>query len=132
MLHPTRSLVSPLLVGRDITLETLNHLLHEAADGHGQVVVLNGEAGIGKSRLAAEGRARAEALGYHYLGGRCFEPDATVPFALLTDLLRGRFAGRSAAEMRCELGPAAPELGRLMPELAALSGIDAPPPLDPE
>src|SRR4051794_27537275 len=120
MPHPTRSCVSPLLVGRDITLETLNHLLHDAANGRGQVVSLNGEAGIGKLRLATETRARAEALGYHYLGGRCFEPDATVPFALLADLLRGRFAGRSAADIRCELGPAVSELGRLMPALAAL------------
>src|SRR3954467_7983132 len=118
MLHPTRSLVSPLLVGRDIVLETLDHLLREAADGHGQVVLLHGEAGIGKSRLAAEGRVRAESLGYHYFGGRCFEPDSTVPFALLTDLLRVRFAGRSAEEMQCELGPAVSALGQLMPELA--------------
>ncbi len=52
------------LVGRNRELRLLLGALEEAADGHGLLVGLAGEAGIGKSRLALEVRARAEADGF--------------------------------------------------------------------
>ncbi len=42
-------------VGRDAELEQLRQALGRAATGHGQVVALVGEAGVGKSRLVWEG-----------------------------------------------------------------------------
>ena len=41
-------------VGRDAELEQLRHALERAAAGHGQVVAIVGEAGVGKSRLVYE------------------------------------------------------------------------------
>ena len=53
------------LVGRDSELAQLVHMLERTrASGRGGVVVLRGEAGIGKTRLLAELQARAEALGF--------------------------------------------------------------------
>ena len=47
---PLRSFISPLLVGRDDLLELATGRLDEAAEGRGQLLLIAGEAGIGKSR----------------------------------------------------------------------------------
>src|SRR5262249_28672156 len=74
-----------------------------------RVVSLAGEAGIGKSRLAAEVAARAAEMGYRILKGRCFETDRSLPFAPLLDLLRSLVAGRPTDEIVALFGEA-PEL----------------------
>src|SRR5690349_2354754 len=81
-------LVSPVLVGREQHLEALLHLVDRARAGQGQLALLAGEAGIGKSRLIAEVRRLAAAAGFQLLRGHCFEPDALLPYAPLLDLLR--------------------------------------------
>ena len=53
------AVTSSILVGRAVELETLRHLLNLAHDGHGQVALLSGEAGIGKAQLVAEVKAKA-------------------------------------------------------------------------
>ena len=44
-------LLSPLLVGRDDLLNLADRRLAEAAEGNGQLLLLAGQAGVGKSRL---------------------------------------------------------------------------------
>ena len=78
----TRSVVCPVLVGRASHLGLLADLLEQARAGTGHSVLLSGEAGVGKSRLAAELRAlsvgqsaveeRPQPLAVE---GRCFEQD---------------------------------------------------------
>jgi predicted ATPase len=58
-----RPIVSPVLVGRELQLDTLGRALETARAGVGGAVLIAGEAGIGKSRLVAELHARAELLG---------------------------------------------------------------------
>src|SRR5262245_41163041 len=81
-------LICPALIGRAPHLEVLDRLLTLAASGHGQIALVTGEAGVGKSRLAAEMETHAVAQGFAVLRGRCFEPDRSLPFAPLLDLLR--------------------------------------------
>ncbi|HAJ36642.1 MAG TPA: hypothetical protein DCL15_13225, partial [Chloroflexi bacterium] len=89
MLEPmTRPILCPVLVGRDAQLAALLRLLERAHTGHGQIALISGEAGIGKSRLVREVRRQAEGLGLQVLQGRCFETDRTLPFAPLFDLWR--------------------------------------------
>src|SRR5687768_16068327 len=110
------------LVGRRAELATLEQLWAAARAGHGTAALIDGEAGIGKSRLVAELVARFLATGGLpdlVLRGRCFEQDRTVPYGPLLDLLRSRFAERSSREIAAALGPAGPELIGLLPELAA-------------
>ena len=71
----------PLLIGRSAHLEALRGLLAAASSGHGQLALISGEAGVGKSRLAAE--IAAEAAGFLVPRGRCFEQDASNPYAPL-------------------------------------------------
>lgn len=107
---PAPSLVPPTepgalaLVGRKRELGRLAELLERSRSGRSEVVVLcTGEAGVGKSRLAAAHAARARATGATVLEGRAFEAEATRPF-----------------------GPWADALGREVAEAASGGGHDAP------
>ncbi len=105
----------PLLVGRAAHLEALQRLLDAARDRHGQMALISGEAGVGKSRLAAEIVAKALTEGFFVLQGHCFEQDASSPYAPLIDLLRSQFAGHALPAHVADLEPAARELLLLLP-----------------
>ena len=79
------------------------------------MVVLSGEAGIGKTRLAAELARAAHASGATVLYGRSDE-DAIAPYQPFAEALRPYLAARSPEELR--LFPLAGELGRLVPDQA--------------
>ena len=73
----------------------LDHLVDafaRAAAGHGQVVFIAGEAGIGKSRLLAEFRRRIAGRPYQWIEGRCASYGSTTPFLPLIDGMR-RYLG---------------------------------------
>jgi class 3 adenylate cyclase len=89
--------VCPILIGRASQLDDLHQHIDRASDGHGQTVLIAGEAGVGKSRLVAEAKAYAAARGFLLLQAACFPQDSACPYAPLIDLLRARFAGRAAA-----------------------------------
>jgi DNA-binding CsgD family transcriptional regulator len=126
-------MISPVLIGRDEQLDALDGMCDSARAGHGQVALIAGEAGVGKSRLAAEAQARAERQGLYALKARCFEPDHVLPFAPLLDLLRQLLAAPAFTPVAEAIGPAAPYLAGLLPELAALLPQDTRAPmLDPE
>jgi predicted ATPase len=61
------AVTSSILVGRAVELETLRHLLNLAHDRHGQVVLLSGEAAIGKARPVAEVKANAAQMKFSAL-----------------------------------------------------------------
>ena len=81
-----KSVVSPTLIGRAEQLAALSRGLEAACAGHSQVVLLAGEAGVGKTRLALETSGTATRLGLEVLQGSCLEPDRSVPYAALIDL----------------------------------------------
>jgi len=68
------------LVGRAAELSKLEGHLEAVALGKGRVLFLAGEAGIGKSRLLEELRARAAAHGFRTMGGTCFH-EALTPYS---------------------------------------------------
>ena len=59
----SRAVRCPLLVGRDDLLVLADRRLDDVAAGRGQFLLLAGEAGIGKTRLLAAIRTKAEARG---------------------------------------------------------------------
>ncbi|HXZ05604.1 MAG TPA: AAA family ATPase, partial [Ktedonobacteraceae bacterium] len=131
-----KPIICPVLIGRDHELAALRQLLNQASSGQGQVLLLCGEAGIGKSRLVAELTSSATAQGFQVLEGTCFPTDLTSPYAPLRDLLRSCFASLSPAAIVAAAGPFArplapllPERVLLLPELATLPPL---PPVDPE
>src|SRR6266436_8559967 len=115
-----KPVVCPVLIDRVNDLATLQALIDQAKSGRGQVVLLSGEAGIGKSRLVAETKAYAAAQGFLLLQGSCFLADISSPYAPLLDLLRSSAASQLAAAGASKLAPFARELHHLVPDLVPL------------
>jgi ATP/maltotriose-dependent transcriptional regulator MalT len=75
------------LVGRDDTLALAADAVAAARGGEGRVLLVLGEAGIGKTALLGEIAARAGAAGMLVLSGRAAEHERELPFGLATDAL---------------------------------------------
>jgi predicted ATPase len=80
-------LVCPQLIGREPILAAIEKRVNEARNGQGQLFLIAGEAGIGKSRLVAEISARARSEGFLMLAGYCAEQELSSPYAPLRELL---------------------------------------------
>ncbi|MFD4574629.1 AAA family ATPase [Streptomyces sp. NPDC058417] len=106
---------APSLVGRDPQLALLERAMADARRGSGGVVFLVGEAGVGKSRLAAEAVGGALRGGMPVLRGRSSTTGPAVPFRPLTEALMSLFRGGEPMD-DLVLGPYRPVLGRLIPE----------------
>ena len=127
------SVVSPSpapLVGRDDQLAALTRF-HESIEGGGRVALIEGEAGIGKSRLAEEFVERARRSGAVTATARCNSEETRLAFGALTELMRSALEGRDSAWLEDVPRHWLTECGRLLPELLTL-GLDvpAPTPLD--
>ena len=86
MLAPIGSIRCPLLIGRDDLLELVDRRLAEVAAGHGQFLLLAGEAGIGKTRLLESIHRRAAGQGMPVVIGSVAPQDRDVPAASILDL----------------------------------------------
>src|SRR5438034_2317526 len=113
-------ILCPVLIGRGAELTALHLLLDRARSGTGQIVLLSGEAGIGKSRLVAEAKTYATAQGFFLLQGQCFPTDRSCPYAPLLDLLRSHLATSSPEQVVAEMGLLAAALSPLLPDLLPL------------
>lgn len=131
-------------VGREIEYaELVNHLAQTAA-GRGQAVLIEGEAGVGKTRLAEEVVGYARQQGFRVLEGRCWE-EGGVPYQPILDALRPelrqgdeatrrRGDGPVSHPLRLALAPAGlATLAELLPDLRlAFPDLPDNPPLPPE
>src|SRR5688572_23955914 len=129
-----KSVVCPVLIGRDYDLLLLEDLITQAQAGRGQIALISGEAGIGKSRLVKEAKARAP-HGTLILEGYCFQTESVLPYAPLLDLFRNYFETHSWEEITRAAEASAPHLVKLFPELIValpnLAPFETPGP-DPE
>src|SRR5512134_2679889 len=103
------SLSSPILVGRASELAVLDAALGRSVGGESSVVLIGGDAGLGKSRLVAEFADGARRSGARVLVGGCIDLGGDgLPYGPFLEALR---------QLRTELAPA---------ELAAMIGEVAP------
>jgi DNA-binding SARP family transcriptional activator len=117
---PRTPLSSPgegAFVGRGAELARLRAAWAGARTGRRRFLLVTGEAGIGKSRLAGELAALAERDGATVLSGSCDRRLATT-YLPLRAALRPYLAARPAEQLRALVGPDGGELVRLWPELA--------------
>src|SRR6266702_4159196 len=121
-----KPVVCPVLIDRVSELATLHALIDQAKRGRGQVVLLSGEAGIGKSRLVAEAKAYAATQEFLLFQGNCFSADIAYPYAPLLDLVRSSAANQLAAAIASGLAPFARELHQLLPDVVLLPPDQAP------
>jgi predicted ATPase len=105
-------------VCRDKELALARDVLHEALAGRGQLLLLVGEPGIGKTRLAVELGRIARERGALVLWGRCHEGEAERAYGPWLQILRAGLAEWDSDEAALRLGEAAAaELATLLPEL---------------
>lgn len=110
------SWLRPPLVGRETEMGKLIKHYEQALTGYPQVVLLEGEAGIGKTRLVRDFTRWATAQGAEALSGRAFEVGGRLPYQPLIDAIRPRLDQENAPEdLLADVWLA--ELSRLLPEL---------------
>lgn len=117
---------APVLVGRDREMALLRAALDDALGGHGRLTLISGEPGIGKSTLAEALSAEARARGARVSWARAPDTAGAPPYWLWTQTLRNQPARADPSMLGRIPESGAPELARLLPELAAFLG-DPPP-----
>ena len=75
-------------VGRDPELQRLFAIWHQVQQGHGHVVSVVGEAGLGKSRLLYEFKQQLAQTGTRYVEGTCFTYGDTISYLPFLEVLR--------------------------------------------
>ena len=94
-----------MMVGRGRELARVTGLLDDALAGRGRLVLCTGEAGIGKTRLAEELAAAAEARGVPVAWARAADPDSSPPYGLWR-LVLDEIAAGSGTGSGADLWPA--------------------------
>ena len=119
------------IVGRAAALDQLGQALGRAASGARQLVMVRGEPGVGKTRLATDFARSARADGALVLYGRCDE-ESLLPHQPFVEALRHYVRNCPAALLADQVQPLSGELRRVVPELAErVPKLDQPLP-DPE
>jgi DNA-binding CsgD family transcriptional regulator len=86
------------LLERDRELGSVEELIEEAAAGDGRVVLLEGPAGIGKTRLLAEARRLGEGVGMRVLSARSSELEREFPYGVVRQLFEPLLVDPAARE----------------------------------
>jgi DNA-binding SARP family transcriptional activator/pimeloyl-ACP methyl ester carboxylesterase len=116
--------VPDLIVGRADELERLERALRRAASGTGSTVLVAGEAGIGKTRMASELAMRARAAGFEVLVGHCLDLVGTeLPYQPFAEALRPLAARRGRELPFVDAGS---QLRLFEDTLALIDAADAP------
>ena len=113
---PTAATDIPL-VGREVEMACLRFALGEASRSEGRCVIVDGEAGVGKSRLIAELATEALKVDGRSCSGIATKPSRSFPFGPWVDALRHRGITEAMESLEDLPFPWRRELARLLPEL---------------
>ena len=109
-----------VFVGREAELVELHRGLDEAIAGRGALLLLVGEPGIGKTRLAEELVRRARSRGACVLVGRCWEAGGAPAFWPWVQSLRSYVEQSEPDALRAQLAAGAADVAQIVPELREL------------
>jgi tetratricopeptide (TPR) repeat protein len=112
-----------VFVGREAELATLAGALREAESGHGAMVAIVGDAGIGKTRTVEEFVRRAALPDGRVLWGRCPEQGGAPSYWPWRQALRRHVEAQPPETLRAELGESAPDVAALVPALRDRLGV---------
>jgi predicted ATPase len=115
-------------VGRSAELEQLKTALRSACSGNGRVMMVLGDAGIGKTRLVETLAEFADTQRVRVLWGRCDASAGAPAFWPWRQVVRGYLDERPADAVRAEGGGDAAVLAQVIPELRERPGDMPPPP----
>ncbi len=121
------------MIGRTREMGLLEERLALALQGHGQVIGITADAGMGKSRLVAEAIRLARHRNIIGYGGTCRSEGTNTPYLVWQDIWRAFFDIDPTASLRkqvrsvqSELEDRAPELAETLPLVGALLGLAIP------
>src|SRR5213596_2461225 len=115
-------------VGREAERAELRRLMEQAIAGQGSIVLIRGEPGVGKTRLAQELVLEARKVGMFDATGRCYEMEGAPPYIPYIEMLQQSLR-RGPDAFRTALGENAGEVAKILPELRRVYD-DIPPPLE--
>ncbi len=104
-------------VDREEEISFLKTLFGQATDGRGRVVLVTGEAGIGKTRLLSEFGQQVKDSGAIFAAGISYENEAVSPFAPWTEVLREVVKRTSPQVLKKTPQGTATEVGRILPDM---------------
>ncbi|HXK21676.1 MAG TPA: AAA family ATPase, partial [Myxococcota bacterium] len=107
---------SPFL-GRERLMERATSMLGEVGRGESRVLLLSGEAGIGKTRAVEQVSDLAERLGFKVFRGRCVESEGAPGFWPWVQVLRAAVSSDPPDNLLRALGEGAREVAWMVPEL---------------
>src|SRR5215471_14005702 len=113
----------PVTVGRDSEMDRLVAALDAADGGDSRTVVLTGDAGLGKTRMAADIRRTAGERQMATMWGGCSEVELSLPYLPLLEAIGNYLAQSDLDGLRTQLGSSHRELAWLFPQL----GLEEPP-----
>jgi eukaryotic-like serine/threonine-protein kinase len=120
-------------VGRREEMGQLQAALDNALSGRSSLMMIVGEPGIGKTRLAQEFAVYAGLRGAQVLAGHCYEGEAAVPYLPFVEAFRHYARSRPDDAVRQEMGQGAPEVATLISEVRQrFPDIPVSPPLEGE
>lgn len=108
---------APPFVGRDDQLEVLRGRLASTMDGHGGMVLVGGEPGVGKTALVRQIITEAERRGALAVFGRCYESEGSVGYSPFVEMLEQALSLMPPDVILEDMGDSAPEVARMLPEL---------------
>lgn len=115
-----------LLFGREAEMELLRNDVAAAVAGHGRVVLVGGDAGIGKSALAGALSRHAAQAGCRVLWGHCHDGGGAPPYRPWAQALRALLWHGDLDPFLDRLGPGAAELAQLVPAFASRLALPQP------
>ena len=113
------------LVGRESELGHLDAALDALDGGSAACLTVEGEPGIGKTRLLGELRARAEQRGHVVLAGVAAEFEREMPFSVWVDALDAYVVSQDLSDHEGWDADLAGELGQVLPSLRQGDGASA-------
>jgi DNA-binding SARP family transcriptional activator len=107
-------------VGRERELQVLRDALERSFSGRGQVLMLTGEPGAGKTRTARELAAYARASGSSVLWGSCYDGDGAPAYWPWVQIIRQAIEAMDQSTLRHVLDRGAAAIGQILPEIQRL------------
>jgi hypothetical protein len=131
--NPLDRLAGGVFVGRDPELAQLRAAFDEAFSGHGRILMLVGEPGIGKTRTSEELATYAQLRGAQVLWGRCYEGEGAPAYWPWVQIIRTYVHDREPKTLLSEMGPGAADIAEVVSEVRErLPGLPSPSRLEPE
>ena len=125
--NPLDRMASGIFVGRERETEELRSSLEAVLSGRGRVVLVAGEMGIGKTRLAAELGTYAGLRGAQVLWGRCYEGEGAPAYWPWVQVVRSYVSTHDPKIVAQHMGPGALDVAQVVPEVREhLPGLPAP------